>query len=261
MQGGVHLFMGLLLALLNRSKGFKIGVVFGSILPDFDIIPTSLVIVLTRDLSYIHVLHRTYLHSLLSVVVGFIVSVLLVRSLSYCKHITTESVPFALGLSTGMLGHIFIDMFYFRGVVMMWPFSTEEYGRSLLIVNGHELTPFYEKMFQATDYFFEIFLFYLPLIYVMAKSRYDKENEYQRVEKKKFYYRFIVYVIIETITSMLLVFLAFFEEIPVNIYYVLVYTPGTVFTLISVIAPIFLKDAVCQLTDVKVQCPGLSRSE
>ena len=80
---------------------------FGSILPDIDylfdwLLETSI--------------HRTFTHSLLFVVTGFLITFLLFKLLHHKEHSS-----FALSLAAGIATHLFLDFFSAKGIPLFWP--------------------------------------------------------------------------------------------------------------------------------------------
>jgi len=240
MQGGVHLLVGLIIAMTNKRKGFKFGAVLGSILPDFDLLPTAIAVVLAQDINMVYVMHRTYLHSFLFIIISVSIVIYFLSSPSHEIHIFNRH-HFALGLTCGMLSHIFIDIFYLAGVVAFWPFYMKPIG-PFGITREWLATPFAEKITQATDYFFEIFLFYVPIIFMINSKRHLSSPE--------LFNKTIKYVIFEALVSFLLVALAFYDHLSLTWFYVIAFTPGTMFTMISIVAPYVFREAICELTSV-----------
>lgn len=85
MPAGIHLLLGILLALFKRNwPEYKFGVVFGSILPDIDVVLTALVALFTFDTSFtssesfteiqqfLEYWHRSVSHSVIVIALLFI---------------------------------------------------------------------------------------------------------------------------------------------------------------------------------------------
>ena len=79
----------------------------GSILPDIDylfdwLLGTSV--------------HRTFTHSLLFVMAGFLITFLLFKFLHHKEHSS-----FALAIAAGITTHLFLDFFSAKGIPLLWP--------------------------------------------------------------------------------------------------------------------------------------------
>lgn len=251
MQGGVHLLSGLVVASLSKRKEFKLGAVFGAILPDIDIF-------LIGPFYFIYgpsiaELHRTFTHSLLFVILfgG------LIAALSYVPFIKKkfpeyDFIGLALGISLGMLLHIFLDMFYFYGIQFLWPFYNVPIGCPLIseanhldwigcpIIEQNNLDPAVPsqllklKLLQTTDFYTDIFFFYIPMI-VLA---------YKKDVHKKARIAYLVYAIIDFLIITFFVIFAFNPNISYEKFIVYLYIPGISFLLLSILAPLFFKDVI-----------------
>ena len=116
-QNGFHGLAGLATArLLARRlpspETLVPGVVLGSMLPDIDMYPTAIAVLMGRK-DLIYVIHRSATHSLL------FIAILCVVALLWTRHRWL-----LFGLAVGVLTHITLDMFFwFAPIDMFWPFG------------------------------------------------------------------------------------------------------------------------------------------
>ncbi|MCG3223919.1 MAG: metal-dependent hydrolase [Candidatus Heimdallarchaeota archaeon] len=255
MQGGVHLLSGLIIASLSKKKEFKLGAVIGAILPDIDIF-------LIGPFYFVYgasvaELHRTFTHSLLSVIVlgG------LIASLSFVPFIKKrfpdfDFVSLGLGIAFGMLVHIILDMFYFYGIQVFWPFWDAVIGCPLIseanhidwigcpIITQNNLDPAIPadllklKLLQTTDFYTDIFFFYIPMIVLAFKKGVHK--------KARMFY--LVYAIIDFLVITFFIIFAFNANVGYEQFIVYLYIPGISFLLLSVLSPIFFRDVIREFT-------------
>ncbi len=130
-QNGFHGLVGLGMAKalarhIPKPGAFVPGVVLGSMLPDADMFPTAIAVLLKHgELTY--VIHRSATHSLLfAAFLGLI-------SLLAPKWRWT-----LLGLALGVLSHILLDIvFWFAPIDLLWPFSQ---GKLLNVWNGVDIS-------------------------------------------------------------------------------------------------------------------------
>lgn len=116
-QNGFHGLVGLATArLLARRvpspEAFVPGVVLGSMLPDIDMYPTAIAVLMGHK-ELIYVIHRSATHSLLFVGVLCLGAALFAR----CRWLL-------LGLAVGVLTHLTLDIFFwFAAIDLFWPFG------------------------------------------------------------------------------------------------------------------------------------------
>ncbi len=108
-----HLFIGWLIGLfVGNIRGKKLSdlswglLLFGSVLPDIDYL---------FDWVFSAGVHRMFTHSLLFVVVSFIVCYIVLKFMKLEKY----SWLFALGI----FSHVVVDMFWPMGVTLFYPFT------------------------------------------------------------------------------------------------------------------------------------------
>ncbi|MHA1330216.1 MAG: metal-dependent hydrolase [Candidatus Hodarchaeales archaeon] len=117
---GMHGLFGLFLASFidGKHKYLKLGLVFGSVMPDLDLIGSVFIYILTSDKNLTLAFHRSITHSFITMSV-IIIIVLILRLFRNQKY---EVFSFFLfGLVVGMFLHSVADLFYLDGVSLFWP--------------------------------------------------------------------------------------------------------------------------------------------
>lgn len=236
MQGGVHLLTGLLLASLSKRKEFKLGAVLGAILPDIDIFITALAYLFVGEKAA--VIHRSLTHSLLFLLIvpGIIIGLEFIPKIKNKKEY--DFLGLGLGLFLGFASHILLDMMYLTGVYFLWPFSAKEIGFPFVPFNmidqGIASNIVKLKLIQTTDFYTDIFLFYIPIL-ILA---------YKMEVHKKIRLPFLIYAGIDLAVTTVFVGLAFNPNITYIGHVEYLYYLGTFFLLASVIAPILFRNVI-----------------
>ena len=138
-QSGIHAFSGIIL-----SKNFKYekwlipSIIFGSILPDIDILFSAVVFLIGVDIENAESIHRTFTHSIFSTIIIYVIFLSISEITSDKKFITIGK-----GLSIGILGHIALDiLFWFSEICIFWPIQpyiiepTNIWGTDNIIYNN-----------------------------------------------------------------------------------------------------------------------------
>ncbi|MHA2305178.1 MAG: metal-dependent hydrolase, partial [Candidatus Hodarchaeales archaeon] len=118
---GLHGLLGLFIAskIKPDHKYSRLGVVWGSVMPDLDLIGSVLIFIFTGGNIEVPIaFHRSITHSLILIALIFIIA-FIGRYMALDKQ--KIYFPFILGLSSGMFFHVILDMFYFSGVTLFWP--------------------------------------------------------------------------------------------------------------------------------------------
>lgn len=247
MQGGIHLLSGLLLASFTKRKEFKLGAVLGAILPDIDIVVAAFSYLIIRSKgtaeavlqaeAAVEAIHRSFTHSLIFVI-GIPLLIFLIGLIpSIKKKFEYDSTGFAFGLFLGIALHIFLDMLYIDTVYFLWP-SNMEIGFPLVPFESFDEFAFRDmfklKLLQTTDFYTDIFFFYVPMLYFA----------YKMDVHKKIRLPFLIYSIVNFITITVFFGLMFNYSIPYRDHVVYLYFPGTFFLLFSVISPILFRNVI-----------------
>ncbi len=247
MQGGVHFLSGLVLASFAKRKEFKLAAVIGSILPDIDIVVAALTYLIVRSKGTaeaiiqaeeaVRAIHRSFTHSLIFLIGIPLLIFLLGLVPSIKKKYDYDTTGFALGLFLGLAIHIFIDMLYIDTVYFLWP-SNMEFGFPIVPFESFDEFAFQDmfklKLLQTTDFYTDIFFFYVPMLYFA----------YKMDVHKKIRLPFLIYSIIDFITITVFFGLMWNYSIPYRDHVVYLYFPGTFFLLISVISPILFRNVI-----------------
>ncbi len=235
MQGGVHLLSGLVLASLTKRKEFKLGAVLGAILPDFDIIITAFAYLAIGERAGEY--HRNFSHSLLFIA---IVSLIII-SLSFIPYIKKKTdydfLGLGLGIGLGYLTHLFLDMLYLGKILLLWPYDKPI---GFPIVPNEAFNPSIPldalklKLIQTTDFYTDIFLFCIPVLFLA----------YKMDVHKKIRLPYLIYIIVDFLVITFFIIFAFNTGISYEDHVVYLYIPGTFFLLISIISPILFRNVI-----------------
>ena len=224
----------------SKRKEFKLGVVLGSILPDIDIFILAFAYLAVGDKA--SVIHRSLTHSLL-----FLITVpVIIISLNFIppikKKFDYDFLGFGIGLFLGFGFHILFDMLYLTGVYFFWPFrpTTQQFEIGFPIVafdsynQGIASEVLKLKLIQTTDFYTDIFFFYIPILFLAYKM-----NKHKRIRLP-----FLIYTVINFIVTTVFVGLAFNPNISYTDHVVYLYYLGTFFLLASVISPILFRNVI-----------------
>jgi membrane-bound metal-dependent hydrolase YbcI (DUF457 family) len=182
---GFHGLLGLLIAGKMNQDETKVGVAFGSVFPDLDLLGSILVFIFTQNKTLTIFFHRSVTHSYV------IMSLILIGGILIATLRTTNSFrvrSFTFGLVLGMVIHATLDLFYLDGVALFWPFQAMEDRVILLNYTFDELSPLYNdllaKVISTLDGGFEA-IYYFIFIYLASKSNTDKNLNFS-VKSKNF---------------------------------------------------------------------------
>jgi membrane-bound metal-dependent hydrolase YbcI (DUF457 family) len=175
---GFHGLLGLLIAGKLNQKEAKIGIAFGSVFPDLDLLGSILIFIFTQNKSLTVFFHRSITHSYvimaLILIIGILISVVRPDSSFGVKE-------FTLALVAGMAIHATLDLFYLDGVALLWPLQSMEDRFILLDYTFDELSPLYNdllaKVISVLDGGFEA-IYYFTFIYLASKLNTDKNIEF-----------------------------------------------------------------------------------
>lgn len=232
MQGGIHILIGgLVLASFFKRKELKLGIVFGALLPDFDVFITAIVYLVAGQEASENI-HRGPTHSFL---VAAILAILII-SLGFIPFVKKkwdyDFLGFGLGLGLAMILHDIFDLFWLFGAQIFWPFSSTFIG--FPPVPKESLSALASKLVTTTDLYLDIFFLYIPMIFLA----------YKMAVHKKLRIPYIVYSAIYFATVTFFVIWAFIGDLTPGEHEVLVYYPGTIFLLISIITPLLFRNVI-----------------
>ncbi|MFX0149672.1 MAG: metal-dependent hydrolase, partial [Candidatus Hodarchaeota archaeon] len=174
---GFHGILGLLFCFRidSKHKDFRIGLAWGSVLPDLDLLGSALIFLLTLNTDLTLAFHRSVTHSLIIIICILSTAFLLQFK---CPKARTTYVPLIIGIISGMILHISLDMFYWDGVSLLWPLQL--FGERITIIpfTYRDLSPLYNslssKLIAVVDGHFEL-LFFLFLSYLANKYNTDQQ--------------------------------------------------------------------------------------
>ena len=227
--GGIHLAIGMWLGRKTTQRHFRLGLIFGSILPDIDLLFSVIIYLITKDLNEAISIHRTVTHSFVTYT-----TILLLVMISTVIGITDEYIlSFAFGLWIGASIHIVLDLFYLAGVQIFYPFGK---AVSLSPIEYTELSPFWQRFMLSIDYLTDPLLYYIPLCKLINQLKVDASR------KRCFLLYFMIYWAIVTNVSFLLI--GMLIPIPVEKFVIMVYLPG-IFTLsFSIFSPLIYRRTI-----------------
>ena len=231
MQGGVHLLSGLVLASLNKKKDYKLGAVFGAIFPDIDIFITGIVYLIAGETAAMEI-HRSFTHSLLMVFLFTAIPIGVYFIPKIKKNESFNLLHFAIGFGIGMFVHIMLDTLYLSYVQLFWPFSAQEINFAIVPVTA--LSEIQLRLLQVTDFYTDIFFFYIPILFIAFKKNLHK----------KIRIPFLIYILVDFAVITFFMFNAFTSPVDYNQFVINLYHPGVFFLLISVFSPILFKEVI-----------------
>ncbi len=227
--GGIHLAIGMWLGKKTTQRHFRLGIIFGSILPDIDLLFSVIIFLITKNLNEAISIHRTVTHSFVTYT-----TFLILVMISTLTGITDEYVlSFAFGLWIGTSIHIVLDLFYLAGVQIFYPFGG---FISLSPINYADLSPFWQRFLLSIDYLTDPLLFYIPLCKYVNLLKVDASR------KRCFLLYFMIYWSVSTNLSFLLI--GILIPVPIEKFVIMVYIPG-IFTLtFSIFSPLIYRRTI-----------------
>ena len=253
---GFHGLLGLLLAskLDQKHNYARVGLAAGSVMPDLDILGSVLVFLLTTDKGLTIAFHRSVTHSIVVIVIILIIS--------FLANLWSESAhaiyfPFILGLIAGMLIHVVLDMFYFDGVTLFWPFQPFGDRTRIIPFTYEDLSPAFNtlvaKIIGTLDGHFEL-IYYLIFVYLANKYQTNQEIKlgtsrkiiiYNWPQKLKL---FSYFLIIQMIFFLGLAFLSIsWPILDRDTFIILLYIPLTPVYLLSGFLPLLMRETILNL--------------
>ncbi len=184
--GGFHLLSGLIFASFIRNEKYrrvKWGIVFGSIIPDFDILFSMIIYIISGDLGQSAYIHRTFTHGFLAIGILLLGGFLISRIKEDYKWVFMVS----LGIAFGMLTHILYDLL--DGYVAIFaPFTFERFSLTgWLYRSGAE--SIYETVFNtqlmnvwtAFDCMSDVIAYLLLWYWATHKAEVKKEQKFAKI--------------------------------------------------------------------------------
>ncbi|MFX1284108.1 MAG: metal-dependent hydrolase [Promethearchaeota archaeon] len=254
---GFHGLLGLWLAskLDPKHKYIRIGVAAGSVIPDLDLLGSVLIFLLTRDKELSIGFHRSVTHSLLVIFMVFVIG--------YIANLRFESAhttyfSFIIGLIAGMVIHISLDMFYFDGVTLFWPFQPIGERTKLIPFTYEDLSPAYNsleaKIIGTLDGHFEL-IYYLAFVYLANKYQTNQELNIGYSSRNMIIHDWpkklkviSFFLMIETVFFLGLAFISiFWPFLDRDNFIILLYVPLTPVYLLSGLLPFLMRETIAHL--------------
>jgi membrane-bound metal-dependent hydrolase YbcI (DUF457 family) len=150
-QAGIHALVGAAFRKVTpKREWLMLGVILGSIFPDLD---NYTVAVATIAKLNSHGLHRTFTHSIFTILAVFVVFFILAQARKEPRW-----TNFGIGFGAGIGLHILLDLLvWFNGVELLWPF-----GGWVNFWEGIQPPGWFAKLLDPAEFaFFALFLAWL----------------------------------------------------------------------------------------------------
>jgi membrane-bound metal-dependent hydrolase YbcI (DUF457 family) len=155
---GLHGLVGIGIALATQgrtileevgTRTMRFGIVWGSILPDIDLLISIIIIAAGGNMQQALAPHRTLTHSFFTMLALALIGLLL------WKTAISKSVGGGLfGIAIGMFGHVLLDLPYEVGVSFLWPLTSQRFGLFW------SLPGIWAYLDQTSDFLFAAVFFY-----------------------------------------------------------------------------------------------------
>lgn len=129
---GLHGLVGIGVALATRghtmwgedgTRTLRLGIVWGSILPDVDLLISIVIVAAGGNMQQAVAPHRTLTHSLFTILAVAVVGLVVWRT-----KWSASVGGLLFGTALGMLIHVLFDLPYEVGVSFFWPLTVERFG-------------------------------------------------------------------------------------------------------------------------------------
>jgi len=253
---GFHGLIGLFIAGKINSKSGKVGFAWGSVFPDLDLLGSIFVYLLTQDRDFTIYMHRSVTHSLVIMLLilfcGYFISLI-------WKQNFPNLLPFIFGLTTGMLLHAILDLFYLGGVSLLWPLLPMDERIILFDFTFEDLSPalndLLSKVIATLDGGFEV-IYFLVFVHLARKFNTDSELVLKFRSKiftvtdwpKKlswFAYSLIGVTIIFLVIAFLSISWPFMD---LDTFVIILYIPLSVVYLLTGFLPLLMRNTVEKLS-------------
>jgi len=129
---GLHGLVGIGIALATKgrtilgdvgTRTMRFGIVWGSIVPDIDLLISIVIIAAGGNMQQALAPHRTLTHSFFTMLALALIGLVL------WKTAVSKSVGGGLfGIAIGMFAHVLLDLPYEVGVSFLWPLTSQRFG-------------------------------------------------------------------------------------------------------------------------------------
>jgi membrane-bound metal-dependent hydrolase YbcI (DUF457 family) len=264
MPGGIHYLLGLLLIQLFSTvtgttisskppvekeemmdynyKWLKIGLVFGSVLPDIDVLVAIIAIIVcymlggkTDDFVEIaEFVHRSATHTLLLWVPLLLLFCFLLCTVSTnTGKLRKISSKFILGVSMGAIVHVLADTVYLKGVKMFWPWTNEVFFYEipqLYLYHIYYYSVYTQKIFFVIDHCSEVIFYAMLILYTDMKRT------------TLFKLKCLCYA--QLMANFVCFLIDRFIDLEFHNFVILLYFPGFFFLAISIILPLIITEPI-----------------
>ena len=172
-QAGLHAYLAYSLRKkIPQKKWFLFAFILGSVIPDVDIILTSIYSIFIPIEKSILLTHRTFTHSIFSYVIIYLLFLIAYEVTKRKKYLY-----FGNGIFAGLLLHLTVDIFlWFDSVHLLWPLPTERLNIWYFM---DSIKPLYKKIFLALEFiFFRLFAWQMTEViisYPYSNGKYLKK--------------------------------------------------------------------------------------
>ena len=253
---GFHGLIGLLIAGKLNSKPIKIGFAWGSVFPDLDLLGSIFAFLLTQNRDLTIYMHRSVTHSIIIMLLILIGGYFVVSFQKYThRDVYLDLMPFLLGLTTGMLLHVFLDFFYLGGVALLWPLQPMNERFILLDYTYEDLTPVYNnllpKIVATLDGGFEA-IYYLVFVHLGRKLNTDEDVNLGigsfSLTVNNWYKKLTIFAYSLIVISVIFITMAFLSInwawMGLEEFIVILYIPLSVVYLLTGFLPLIMRDTV-----------------
>ena len=129
---GLHGLVGIGIALATQgrtileevgTRTMRFGIVWGSILPDIDLLISIIIIAAGGNMQQALAPHRTLTHSFFTMLALGLIGLLLWKT-----AISKSAGGGLFGIAIGMFAHVLLDLPYEVGVSFLWPLTSQRFG-------------------------------------------------------------------------------------------------------------------------------------
>ena len=153
-QAGMHALVGMAVRKITpKREWLMLGIILGSLFPDLDNYAVAIATIAKLDT---HGLHRTFTHSLFTILAVIVVFFIVAK---FLKQSRWTNLGLGLGIGIGL--HIVLDLLlWFNGVELFWPL-----GGWINLWEGIKPVEWFAKLLDPAEFlFFALFLIWLTKV-------------------------------------------------------------------------------------------------
>ena len=165
-QAGIHGLIGVAVRKwFPKSEWLVLGIILGNLFPDTDNLAVAIATVARLPTEG---LHRTFTHSLFTIVAILVIFYIIAKITRKPRWNTL-----GIGLGIGVLMHILLDLLiWFNGVELLWPVPSW-----ITLWAGYTPPEWFDKFMLPAEYLF--LALYFALLYSLAR-KYKTDQDYQK---------------------------------------------------------------------------------